>query len=254
MNSAAEPGTSPVRAGLAWSVHAFTASGAVVGVLALLSAAAGDFRGSALWMLVAMAIDAVDGALARAARVREVLPFFDGRRLDDLVDYLNFVIVPAVFVVSSGAVEHWIFAAVPVLASAYGFAQVDAKTDDHFFLGFPSYWNVVAIYLWTLGVPAPVGAAILVVLAGLVFVPLKYVYPSRTRPWRVATNVGATVWTLLLAAAVAFPERLAGIPLLEISLLYGIYYVVASFVLGDWPGTLAELWRRGRRRHAGGGR
>jgi phosphatidylcholine synthase len=111
-------------------------------------------------MLAALAINSVDGTLARAFGVAEVLPGIDGRRLDDLVDYLNYVIVPAVFMVSSDALPGWGWAALPVLASAYGFSQREAKTDDDFFLGFPSYWNVVAIYLWQLDLSPALSAAI----------------------------------------------------------------------------------------------
>ena len=234
MNSTTTARSSPLRIGLAWGVHAFTASGAVVAVLALLASAAGDFRAAALWMLVALVIDAVDGTLARAVRVKEALPGFDGRRLDDLVDYLNYVVVPAVFLVACGAVPHWAFAAAPVLASAYGFSQADAKTDDHFFLGFPSYWNVVALYAWGLGLTPPATAALLLVLSALVFVPLKYVYPSRTRRLRLASSLGAALWTALVAAAVALPQRPSGAPLLELSLLYPAYYVAVSCWLGGW--------------------
>ncbi len=232
MTSAATPGHSPLRTALAWSVHAFTASGAVIAVLALLETAAGDYRAAALWMLAALVIDAVDGTLARALRVREVLPSVDGRRLDDLVDYLNYVIVPAVFMVSTGALGSWTWAALPVLASAYGFAQADAKTEDHFFLGFPSYWNVVALYLWTLDVQPPPSQWIVAGFAVAVFVPVKYVYPSRTAPLFRTTNAGAVLWTTTVAAAIAFPQRLAGLPLIELSLLYPIYYVGISLWLG----------------------
>jgi len=140
------------RVALALGVHGLTASGAVVGVAALLAIGAQDFSLAALLMLVALFIDSVDGTLARAARVKEVLPRFDGRRLDDMVDYLNYVIVPCVFLVAGGLLPHWWAAAPPIPASAYGFSQVDAKTEDDFFLGFPSYWNVIAIYAWLLEV------------------------------------------------------------------------------------------------------
>jgi phosphatidylcholine synthase len=45
----------------AWAVHLITASGAVIGVLALLAVAQGDFPRAALLMLAALAIDSVDG-------------------------------------------------------------------------------------------------------------------------------------------------------------------------------------------------
>jgi phosphatidylcholine synthase len=225
----------PVRRVLcAWAVHFLTASGAVLGVLALLAVAQGDFPRAALLMLAALAIDSVDGTLARRFRVAEILPHVDGRRLDDLVDYLNYVIVPAVFMVASGAIPGWAWAALPVLASAYGFSQQEAKTADDFFLGFPSYWNVVAIYLWQLELGPVLSAALVAALSVAVFVPLKYVYPSRTHAlWRT-TYLGATLWLLAVSAVILWPEPLSGIRLLETSLLFPAYYIAISLWLGGW--------------------
>jgi phosphatidylcholine synthase len=222
------------RSLLAWGVHLFTASGAVLGVLALLALVQGELPRCALLMLATLAIDAVDGSLARAFRVKEVLPDFDGRRLDDLVDYLNYVIVPAVFMVVSGSLPGWGWTTLPVLASAYGFAQREAKTDDDFFLGFPSYWNVVAIYMWQLDMLPALSVFLVAVLAVAVFIPLKYVYPSRMRVlWRT-TNGGAIVWILAVSAAIAWSEQLTKIHLIEISLLYPAYYIAISLWLGGW--------------------
>jgi phosphatidylcholine synthase len=233
---------SPRRVAAAWAVHAFTASGALVGVAALLEIAAGRLRGAALLMLVGLFIDSVDGTLARAARVSEVVPRIDGRRLDDIVDYLNYVVVPAVFLVAAGAVAHWAVVGAAVLASAYGFSQQDAKTPDEFFLGFPSYWNVVAVYLWGLGIAPGTGTAIVLGLAVAVFVPLKYLYPSRAPVlWRT-TALGALAWIVLVATAVATrsdagrpgsaTNPLLRLPLLEISLLYPAYYLALSLAIG----------------------
>jgi phosphatidylcholine synthase len=218
----------------AWAVHLITASGAVLGVLSLLAVAQGDFPRAALLMLAALAIDSVDGTLARAAGVAEILPDFDGRRLDDLVDYLNYVIVPSVFMVASGALPGWGWASLPVLASAYGFSQREAKTDDDFFLGFPSYWNVVAIYLWQFDLSPALSAALVAVLAVAVFIPLKYVYLSRMRALRRTTNTGATLWLLAVSAAVIWPRPLTGIRLVEITLLFPAYYLGVSMWLGGW--------------------
>jgi phosphatidylcholine synthase len=223
---------SPSRVAFAWGVHAFTASGGVVGLAALLAAGAGDLRAAGLLMLVALVIDSVDGTLARAARVTEVLPGIDGRRLDDIVDYLNYVVVPAVFMVSAGSLVHWSIGAAPILASAYGFAQTDAKTDDHFFVGFPSYWNVVAIYLWALETSPWTGTLIVVGLSAAVFVPLKYLYPSRMPAFRRSTNAAAGAWLIVLAAALAFPAAAWRSAALQVSLLFPAYYLVMSFVLG----------------------
>jgi len=219
------------RRSLAWGVHAFTASGAVVGAIALLAVGAGNLPQAAILMLVALAIDSVDGTLARAVKVREVLPGIDGRRLDDMVDYLNYVIVPVVFLVAAGYM-HPAVAAAPILASAYGFSQQEAKTEDDFFLGFPSYWNIVALYIWLLDVSPLVATIVVLTLAIGVFVPLKYLYPSKMPVGKTAMAVLGVVWIAAVAVAVVARDAVAPYRLAEVSLAYPAMYLALSFWIG----------------------
>ena len=238
MSNAATP-HDPRRLTLAWGVHLFTASGAVLGALALVAVSAGDLGRASLLMLAALLIDSVDGTLARKVGVSEVLPRINGRRLDDIVDYLNFAIVPVVFMLGSGHLMHWSFAALPILASAYGFAQEDAKTEDDFFLGWPSYWNVVAIYLWLLHISPQAGTALVVFFSIAVFVPIKYVYPSKLAVLRKTTTVGGMLWGSLLTAAIIDPAGAARYSWIELSLAFPAYYLGLSFWLGGGRGTRA---------------
>jgi phosphatidylcholine synthase len=224
----------PRRRTLAWGVHALTASGAAVGLAALLETARGHPRVALLCMLVALVNDSVDGTLARRADVERIVPRIDGRRLDDIVDYLNYVIVPVFFLAWQGHVEPLALAAAPVLASAYGFAQTEAKTDDGYFLGFPSYWNVVALYAFLLEASATVTSAFLVALSIGVFVPLKYLYPSHMTAWGRVVNAGAAAWILLLAALLLFPALPGHAALAWATLAYPLGYVALSFWLGGF--------------------
>jgi len=233
-SSPGEP--SPVRVVLAWGVHLFTASGAVIAAAAILAMGTGDLATAACLMIVALIIDSIDGTFARLVGVKQVLPNLDGRRLDDMVDYLNFVIVPAIFMVAAGNLLWWGFAALPILASAYGFSQENAKTDDDFFLGFPSYWNVLALYLWLLGLSPLAGTIWLVGLSIAVFVPLKYVYPSKLKVLRISTSFGGLAWSLVLMAAILMPGWAERFSIVEITLSYPIYYMLLSVVLGGWLG------------------
>lgn len=215
------------------AVHAFTASGAVLAFLAALAAAAADPRAAFLWLLGAVAVDAADGWLARLARVAERLPRVSGARLDDLVDYLTYVFVPMSIVWYAGLLPPaWapgVVAAV-LVASAVGFARDDAKTADHFFTGFPSYWNVVALYLVVGGLPPAVNAGVLVGLAALVFAPVRFVYPTRTPTLRGLTLALGAAWgavILLIVVALPDPPRW----LVWVSLAYPAYYAVLSLVL-----------------------
>lgn len=225
-----------IRIALAWGVHLFTASGAVVGGLAILAIHAGDLATAALLMIAALVIDAVDGTLARAVGVREVLPDIDGRRLDDMVDYLNFVIVPVVFMASAGSLPGWGWVVPPILASAYGFSQADAKTADDFFLGWPSYWNVLAFYCWLLDFSPTAGAVWVSVLSLAIFVPLKYVYPSKLPQafFRHTLNGGGLLWAAVLVVAILSPDLAERFFLVELSLGYLVYYMALSVWLGKW--------------------
>jgi phosphatidylcholine synthase len=217
----------------AWLVHLYTASGALLAFFGTVAVFEARYRDSLLCMMVATWIDATDGLLARRARVKEVLQHFDGARLDDIVDYLTFVFLPVLFLYHGALLPYgfdWLVASVVLLSSAYGFASADAKTSDHFFTGFPSYWNIVALYLYVADLPQWINATVLLVLSALVFVRIRYVYPSRTPVLRTTTVSAGLVWSaILLAIVVALPERRTG--LLAISLAYPVYYAALSFVL-----------------------
>ncbi|HUN58000.1 MAG TPA: CDP-alcohol phosphatidyltransferase family protein [Candidatus Binataceae bacterium] len=222
----------------AWGVHLFTAAGAVAGLLALDRIAANDFRAAFIWMAVAIIIDSADGTLARMVNVRERIPLFDGALLDNIVDYLNYVAVPLLLMLRAGTLPRnaagFFAASLAMLASAYGFSRADAKTEDHYFRGFPSYWNLVALYLFCLGYAPLVNMLVTVVLALMVFVPVKYIYPSRTEPMRPVTLVLAALWapaTLALIPALPTPNPI----LLYTSLAFVVYYFLMSFLLHLQP-------------------
>ncbi len=224
----------PMKRALSWGVHLFTASGAVFAAIALVAIINGDYRIAAFLMLVGLFIDSVDGTMARRVGVSEHVPQIDGRRLDDVVDFLNYAIVPTVFLLALGALPHWSWSAVPILASAYGFSQEEAKTEDDFFLGWPSYWNVLALYVWLLDVSTPVATGLVIVCALAVFVPLKYVYPSKLRVWRGGTALATLAWGCTMTAATLWPDRVRALGLVEISLLFPAYYLGLSAWLGGW--------------------
>jgi phosphatidylcholine synthase len=217
----------------AWLVHAYTASGIVLAFLAARAFIEFDYRTGFFWLWIQVLVDATDGLFARRLRVRERIPWFDGAKLDDITDYLTYVFVPALFVWRGALVPNaWTLpvAGAILLSSAYGFNRADAKTSDHFFTGFPSYWNAVTFYLLVAGWPSAVNAAILVVFAVMVFVPIRYVYPSRTLEWRVVTNVAGSIWAgLMLLMLWQYPAVSA--PVFWLSLAYPAYYFLLSFRL-----------------------
>jgi phosphatidylcholine synthase len=225
----------------AWSVHLYTAMGLVVSgaiVCNLVSDQPNRFRNAFLLMALGIAIDATDGWFARRVRVKDVLPGFDGRRLDDLVDFLNYTFLPLLLIYQAGllpaAQSAWLL--VPLVASAYGFCQVSAKTEDGYFLGFPSYWNLVAFYIYALAPPTWATLALLVVFSVLTFVPTRYLYPTQPGSLnRFSAALGA-VWGAFLVSIVwnwtdkpHDADRAQG--LISLSLAYPVYYLVVSWAL-----------------------
>ena len=217
----------------AWSVHAYTAFGTIAAFAATLAIIDERYQAAFLLMAGATVIDSTDGVLARLARVKEVTPELDGARLDDIVDYLTFVFVPVLLLYRAGDLpSQWGAAAVAgvLLSSAYGFSAADAKTDDQFFTGFPSYWNITALYLHAGGLPAGVNAAILLVLSALIFVRVGYVYPTRTPVLRGLTIALCAVWSVLILSIILALPDVPGL-LLILSLFFPVYYTVLSFTL-----------------------
>jgi phosphatidylcholine synthase len=218
---------------IAWLAHLYTASGAVFAFLAARAVIDFDYRAAFFWLAVQVVVDATDGVLARALRVSERIPWFNGAKLDDIVDYLCYVFVPALFVWRAILVpETWMayVTSAMLLSSAYGFNRADAKSADHFFTGFPSYWNIVVFYMMALRLPEAINGAILLGLAAMVFVPIRYVYPSRTPVLRGLTNVLGAIWGVLIGVMLwQYPAISA--PVLWASLVFPVYYFGLSFWL-----------------------
>ncbi len=221
------------RAG-AGAVHLYTASGSALALLIVLAA----FKGEtvlALWLgLAALVIDGTDGMLARRLRVKERLPWFDGARLDDIVDYLTYAFAPMVLLWTRGylpsGVAGTVVATIPLMASSYQFCRVDAKTDDHFFLGFPSYWNVIAFYAVVMHLGTAAVTTTLLVCSVLVFVPVCYLYPSRTQTLRTMSLALTGVWLVLYAVILGQMPHPA-VWAITGSLAYLAYYVGVSLYL-----------------------
>jgi phosphatidylcholine synthase len=189
----------------------------------------------ALWIsLAALVVDGTDGMLARWLRVSETIPWFDGGRLDDIVDYLTYAFAPMVLLWSGGylpdGVGGGVVASLPLLASCYQFCRTDAKTADHFFLGFPSYWNVIAFYVVVAKIDVAWTSILLVACSILVFVPIRYLYPSRTRFFRQLNLLFTAIWFAtyaVLLAQLPDPDGWA----LALSLSYLVYYAGMSLYL-----------------------
>lgn len=243
-------GYHPVHKLVAWSVHAFTASAACVGLLTLAKIYQHEYK-HALWLMaIAIVIDALDGTLARLVRVKSVLPNIDGALLDNLVDYVNYVITPCFFLFVKSdmlpeSISAYIIIAI-IITSSYQFTQADAKTPDHFFKGFPCYWNIAVFYMFIFQTSMFINAAILITFCILIFVPIKYVYPSRldylteSRFLKILMH-GFSILYGLCSAIILWTYPEINQTCLLLSLGYIIMYLLLSFYRTYSPMILSKI-------------
>lgn len=232
----------------AWFVHLFTASGAVFSVLALVAATqayaakvqhwqAGFIfylKLSFIYVAIAVIIDAVDGTLARCVNIKKLAPL-DGGLMDNIIDFTNYAVVPSLWVFVSDIIPAGfkiLSLILILLASCYQFCQFDAKTEDHFFKGFPSYWNLAVYYLIYFQFSGAVNFMVVVILTILTFIPIKYIYPSRMRYLSHSKILLSLVFvaTLLWGAATILSVIL--LPHFNVFLAWVIIsYIVVYFLL-----------------------
>ncbi|HYC17745.1 MAG TPA: CDP-alcohol phosphatidyltransferase family protein [Pseudolabrys sp.] len=216
----------------AFTVHVFTATGAALAFLALILATGGHWAAMFLCLGLALVIDGIDGPIARAFDVPQVLPRWSGETLDLVVDFTTYVFVPAYAISASGLLPQVL--AIPagivvVISGALYFADREMKTKDNYFRGFPAVWNLAAFYLYLLEPPEWVAVIAIAVLAGLSFVPIKFLHPLRVRHWRLANMALLGVWAALAFVAVIqnlSPGLYVTLPLLVIA----VYFFVVGLL------------------------
>jgi phosphatidylcholine synthase len=182
----------------AWAVHGFTASGAVLGFLAIISILNNDLVGAFLWLGLALLIDGIDGSLARKFEVSDKTPNIDGSTLDNVIDYLNYVIIPALMIYWFQMVPNgWeiILPAGMFAVSLYTFANMNMKTNDYYFSGFPAVWNIVVLYFYILNTHPIINIIIILLLFIFTFIPIKFVHPLRVKKIRNLTIFCTVLWS-----------------------------------------------------------
>jgi phosphatidylcholine synthase len=217
----------------AWLVHFYTSLGLVCGLFTLINVTAGDLKNSLIFMAVAMFIDATDGTMARAWKVTTYTPQFDGRKLDDITDYLNYAFIPFYFAYRFGVVQGAGIAALAVaaIAAGYGFCQQAAKTSNGSYTGFPNYWNFLILYLYFFHLSPTVSAIILLVFAFLIWLPVEFASLS-TRPLRKLTVVMALLYGIVNSTIIYLVWM--GRPyygLVWVSLIFPLYYIFLAFYM-----------------------
>ena len=194
----------------AWAVHGFTASGAVLGFLAIISIFNNDQTSSFLWLGLALLVDGLDGTIARKVGVSDKATNIDGSMLDNLVDYLNYVIIPSLMIYWFQMVPNGWEIIIPAgifAVSLYTFANINMKTEDYYFSGFPALWNIVVLYFYILNTNQYINLIVIIFLSILTFIPIKFVHPLRVKKLRNITIFCTIIWSATtLKLVTTFPE------------------------------------------------
>ena len=194
----------------AWAVHGFTASGAVLGFLAIISIFNNDQTSSFLWLGLALLVDGLDGTIARKIGVSDKDTNIDGSMLDNLVDYLNYVIIPSLMIYWFQMVPNGWEIIIPAgifAVSLYTFANINMKTEDYYFSGFPALWNIVVLYFYILNTNQYINLIVIIFLSILTFIPIKFVHPLRVKKLRNITIFCTIIWSATtLKLVTTFPE------------------------------------------------
>jgi len=216
----------------AFTVHIFTATGAALALLALILGTGGHWAAMFLCLGLALVVDGVDGPIARAFDIQNVLPRWSGDTLDLVVDYTTYVFVPAYAIAASGLLPQVL--SIPagilvVISGALYFSDREMKTQDNYFRGFPAVWNLAAFYLYLLEPPEWAAAVAIAILAGLSFAPIKFLHPLRVQHWRTLNIALLVLWAAL--AFVAIVQNLSPGPYVTVPLsVIAIYFFAVGLL------------------------
>ena len=217
----------------AFGVHILTASGAFFAFLSLVAAAEKDFTKSFLWMGIALAVDGVDGPLARKLEVKKWWPHWSGDMLDAVIDYVTYVMIPAFLLYQSGLMGKYISflaAAVIVVTSAIYYADTRMKTEDYGFKGFPVCWNMVVFTILVTSPSEMLSIAFVLVTAVLTFLPIIFVHPVRVKILRPVTLSMLGVW--LAGALISLYYNLHSPSWVNVVIaVSGLYLFTIGFIL-----------------------
>ena len=218
----------------AFAVHVFTACGAALALLALIFAIGEHWTAMFFCLGLALIVDGVDGSLARAFNVAEVLPRWNGVVLDIVVDFVTYVFVPAYAITASGLLPEALAVlagVIIVVTGALYFADREMKTHDNYFKGFPGLWNLVAFYLYVLEPPSWLAALGIFALAASTFVPFRFIHPLRVKRLRMLNIALLVLWGVL--ALITLTHNLAPGPYVIVPLsLIAVYFFFAGLMRG----------------------
>ena len=166
----------------AYLVHLLTGSGILMSFFSIISILNNDKLLTFIFLIIALFIDVIDGNLARKYNVKKFSPNVDGVMLDSIVDYINYVFIPCIIIYKFNYVPEQFVIILPILIlgiSLFSFSYLKIMTDNYLYIGFPSIWNIIVIYLSILDLNVWYNLFIFLILIILKLIPVKVIHPMR---------------------------------------------------------------------------
>lgn len=221
----------------AFAVHLLTASGSFLAFLGVVAASERRFVDMFWWLGLALAVDGIDGPIARKVRVKEVLPNWSGDTLDNIIDYVTYVLLPAFALYQSGMMGEplsFVAAGMIVVSSAIYYADMGMKTEEYFFSGFPVVWNMVVFTLFAIDAGETAAFAVVSVSVILTFLPIDFLHPVRVKRLRPVNMAVFIAWALFSGTSLLMHFKTPDWVMLGI-VATGIYLYCIGFVLQIFP-------------------
>ena len=217
-----------IRASL---VHFLTGSGIIFSFLALVSVIEGYKLQTFMFLGVALIIDIIDGTLARRYKIDVIFPNIDGKTLDTIIDYINYILIPCIMLYKFNYLPQNFSLIIPIVIlciSLYSYINIKLIDTSFSYLGFPSIWNIILLYLEILSFNKWINLLIIIFFVFLKFVPFKVLHPMRF-PKLKKTNI-----TLLFGTI--FTSLVLLIDKLEFEFMNNlyIYFLILWLVLNSY--------------------
>ena len=203
----------------AFFVHLFTGSGIIFSFFALVNIIEGNKLQTFMFLGIALVIDIVDGTLARKYKTEIFFPNIDGKTLDTIIDYINYIFIPCIMLYKFNYLHQNFTIILPIIIlciSLYSYTNTKLMDSSFSYVGFPSIWNIVILYLEILSFDQFINLLIISFFIFLKFIPFKVFHPMRYKKLKKIN--------ILLLFGILFTSTILLLDKLELRLLNDSYF------------------------------
>ena len=182
---------------MSWCIHFLTCSGLIAGFISLINIFENNQVEAFLWLGVALIIDAIDGSLARKFEVSKNVKNIDGKMLDSVIDFFNYIIIPSIMIYWFDIVPMYFEIVIPsiiLVISAISYSNNNLMSLDNFYKGFPCIWNILLLYIYFFDFNSITNLFLISFCIILKFIPLKYVHPLRVKKYKIQSIIFMALW------------------------------------------------------------